>query len=299
MSEVYYKPSGKLSPSFFLFFILFQVLAIPLLSFVYIHLIYYIPVVYFNFFVTVGCGLAVGLVMMGAITLGKVRNNKIALLFGIIAMCVMKYVQWCVYIPIVFTDAYELFELTLPERLGMSLELLINPAFVFEYAGFINQVGVWSIFSIDFTGILLIVVWLLEFLLMTATACIVFLEKSKYPFCEEDDTWYVEMPQKKEACFPENLDNLKADIEKGDFNELIRLTQEYKQGDSQYLSLSFYKAQNLEHYYLKIKQITVTIEKGKEKTQEKDWVEYLAIDHNSVKEIQSLSQTAQADSTSD
>lgn len=286
MKEVYYKPSGKFSLSFLLYFILFQALSIPLLSIIYIYLIYYIPIVYFNFFITLGCGIAAGFVMTGVIHLGKVRNNKVALLFGIIAMCIMKYVQWCVYIPVVLTNAYEVYELTMTEQFGMSLDLLSHPSVVFESIGFINQVGVWSIFTISFKGILLTIVWLLEFLLMTAAACIVSTEKSKSPFCEEERAWYVEVPNKIMASLPENFDNIKKDMEKGDFNELIRLSKDYKQGDSGYLSLTFYKARHSERYYLKIKKMTVTNDNGKEKTSENILIEYISIDNNSAGEIQ-------------
>lgn len=93
LKEIYYKPSGRFSILFFPYFILFQALSIPLLSIIYIYLIYYIPIVYFNFLFTLGCGVTAGLVMMGIIPLGKVRNNKVALLFGIIAVCIMKY-RW-------------------------------------------------------------------------------------------------------------------------------------------------------------------------------------------------------------
>lgn len=286
MKEVYYKPSGKSSISFLPYFILLQAVFIPILSIVYIYLIYYIPLIYFNFLITVGCGIAAGLVMTAIITLGKVRNNKLALFSGIIAVCIMKYVQWCVYIPIVFTNAYEVLELTVPERFGMSFDLLIHPAMVIDFIGIINQEGVWSIFTINFKGALLTIVWLLEFLLMAGSACVVALEKSKSPFCEEDGTWYAKMPDEIGARLPENLDGLKTAMENGDFNELIQLSKEYKPDCSQYLSLTFYKPRNSEHYYLKIEKVTVTEDKGKEKRHKEVLVEYISIDNNSAGEIQ-------------
>lgn len=289
MKEVYYKPSGKFSMLFFPYFILLHALLIPVLSIIYIYLIYYIPIAYFNFLIAIGCGIAEGLVMTASISLGKVRNNKLALLFGFIAICVMKYVQWCVYIPIVFTDAYKLYELTVSEQFAMSFDLLLHPSMAIEFIQIINQEGVWSIRTFTFHGVLLSIVWLLEFLIMAASACAVLLEKSKFPFCEEEGTWYVEMPQKIAANLPEHFDSFKADMEKGDFSELIRLSKEYQPEPSQYLSLTFYKPQQSEHYYLKTKKVTITNDDGKEKRNEEVLIEYISIDNDSAREIQAPS----------
>lgn len=289
LKEVYYKPSGKFSISFFPYFILLQAVFIPILSIVYIYLIYYIPIIYFNFLITLGCGMAAGLVMTAIITFGKVRNSKLALFSGIIAVFIMKYVQWCIYIPIVLTNAYGMYDLTLPERFGMSLDLLLNPSVVFDYVSIINQVGVWSISNITFKGVFLTIVWLLEFLLMAGSACSVALYRPKYPFCEEDGTWYIKMPDKIRASLPEKLGSFKNAMESGDFNELMRLSKEYKPDSSQYMSLIFYKPKNEKHYYLKIERVTVTEEKGKEKRHEETLVEYISIDNQSAGEIRTSS----------
>lgn len=74
-----YKPSGRLSPSFLLWLSVGVLLAIAA-AFVYQLGLYWIPLIYVNFLLTLGMGMLVGFICQWVVKRGKIRNVPIALL---------------------------------------------------------------------------------------------------------------------------------------------------------------------------------------------------------------------------
>ncbi|MCL2194242.1 MAG: hypothetical protein FWB78_12715 [Treponema sp.] len=284
----YYKPSGKFSPTFFLYVLLIVFAAIPLISVAYIYLSYYTPIVYLKIFATIGCGIAIGFLMGFATRLGKVRNPILVLISTIAVMCIAKYVQWTVYIPLIFSDSYRVMSITFSERFLTSFYLLTEPGTVFELAGVINTIGAWSIGrgGQAVIGVSLLAVWIMEFITMTWAACIASSEKPMFPFCEKSNTWYNKTPNRVEANIPENFDNMKTDIENGRYDELIQLAKLAKddnKSDKGLLSLLFYKpALSTQPYYLQIKRVRVN---GGKKRESKMLLRYIAVDDENVRKI--------------
>jgi len=286
--DFYYKPSGRFSPSFFLYVLLIVVVAAPVVSVVYIYLSYYLPIVYLNILVTIGCGTIMGLFMGLAASLGKVRNPMLVLVSTIAVMCIAKYVQWTVYIPLIFSTSYQVLSVTLGERFLTSFYLLTEPGTVFELATVINTIGAWSMGrgGPAVSGISLLVVWVMEFVAMTGAACMASKEKPRFPFCEETKAWYGKIPNKVEAGIPENFKDMKTDIENGRYGELVQLAKtakEEEKGGTHLLFLLFYKPPSSEQpYYLQINQVRLS---GGKKKEGKILLKYIAVDGESVREI--------------
>jgi len=281
----YYKPSGKFSPLFFLYVLLIVLAAIPLTSVAYIYLSYYTPFVFLKIFATIGCGIAVGFLMGFATKLGKARNPILVLISTVAVMCIAKYVQWTVYIPLIFSDSYQVMGITFGERFLTSFYLLTEPGTVFELASVINTIGAWSIGrgGQAINGVSLLVVWIMEFIIMTLAACMAVREKPKFPFCEKSNTWYDKMPGRVEANMPENFDNMKTDIENGRYNELMQLAKDEKQNDTRLLSLLFYRPPlPAQPCYMQINRARVNHGRKKEG---KTLLKYIAVDDESVREI--------------
>jgi len=284
----YYKPSGKFSPLFFLYVLLIVLAAIPLISVAYIYLSYYTPIVYLKIFATIGCGIAIGFLMGFATRLGKVRNPMLVLISTIAVMCIAKYVQWTVYIPLIFSDSYRIMSITFGERFLTSFYLLTEPGMVFEMAGVINTIGAWSIGrgGQAVSGVSLLAIWIMEFITMTWAACIASGERPRFPFCERSNAWYGKKPDKVEAGIPENFASMKTDIENGSYNQLIQLARLAKgenRNDTDSLSLLFYKPPlPAQPYYLQIKRTRVS---GGRKREGKMLLKYIAVDDQSVKKI--------------
>jgi len=286
----YYEPSGKFSMTFFLYFLLSLVIAIPILSVVYVHLVHYIPIIYLNIFIAIGCGFIAGLIMSHVTKLGKARNPKIVLFCTFVAICVFEYIQWCVYVPLIFSQGS-----SFGERILLSLYLFTNPDAVFNNVSEINKVGVWSIgrgsrtSSDTVSGTMLLIVWIIEFIIISGMALLLPLVKAKFPFSEKENNWYVEVDKLVETDMPENFDDMKNNMENGNFTDLVQLAKEGKTDAPVFLNLIFYEPpQPLsgDPYYIEVEQVTISVDKkNKEKRDKKTLITFLSIDKQSFREI--------------
>jgi len=297
MNLSYYKPSGKLSAMFFVYFLLFLAVGIPVLSVLYIYLIHFIPIVYANLLVTGLCGAALGFLAAFAAKFGKARNPLIIYLFTFLGVVVMKYVQWAVYIPLIFSRVYGLAPMTFAERFVESFYLLGNPEGMFILAQFINGVGVWS-FSIGTTdtgtvvnGVMLLIVWILEFILLGGVALLVASTRAGFPFSEEAGAWYTESKQSVELDVPEHFDTLRQDMEGGSFSRLIEHIRRGKTDPFRFLRLTIYQPPEgalSEPYFMTVSQHTTTHTGGKrpkEQNKSEELVRRIAVPRHTMGEI--------------
>ena len=284
MLASYYRPSGKSAIEFFLYYLLVMGVSLPILSNVYIYIVHFLPFVYINIVFTVGCGLLVGLMMNRIVKAGKCRNPLVVLILVLIAVCVLKYIQWCVYIPLVVSDVYG-FPMTLGERFAESVFYFKRPGDVIVAARIVNEYGVWGFGkSRIVTGLALCIVWIFEFLIMICAAVVSSWDQPGRPFSEKSGAWYEEMKEKAEAGTPGDFASLVGGMENGVYAELLRLAAEGKTDRSNYLSLTFYQPPQgsvAEPYYLTIEEAVER--KGKVKT--KTRINYLAIDEKNVGSI--------------
>ena len=299
MRESYYKPSGRINASFFLYLILFIIVGVPILSTAYIYLIHYIPFVYLNVFIAFGCGAALGWLLYLAAKLGKARNPVVVLFCSLIAAIIMKYVQWCIYIPMVLDDVFDVYrwygmDITLWGRFEDSFHLLWRPGEVFEWARSINEEGVWGFVNRSsgsqgvtnlVTGAMLLAIWIGEFLIMAITTVSISRIRPGFPFSETADDWYVKMNEKIELPVPDYFDNIKTNMENGYFIDLIQLAATGKGVDSKFIDISFFQPPeqaSVEPYYMDIKKTTV---KSRNKRKSVYLVKRIAIDAQSVNRI--------------
>lgn len=290
MIDSYYKPSGKIPLKFFLYFLLIMAIAFPILSVVYIYLIYYIPFVYFNFLITVGCGLVAGVIMKHAIIAGKARGPFVVLICAIIAVFVLKYLQWCVYLPVIFSDLYEIFSFNFGERLLFSLEILISPDVVLEGIGVVNEYGAWGFYDdTAVTGVLLTIIWVIEFIVIALPAILMCKDRAKFPFSEATNAWYIESDNILESDTPGNFDEIIEYMERGSFKELVQLAQTRKTTDADFLKLTFYsppQPASGEPHYLTIEHITMVLNKKNEtERKSKTLAEYIGIEDQIAQEM--------------
>lgn len=124
----YYEPSGRFSFLSFLYLFLISLTALPLLAFGYAYATYYIPFIYINFLLTAGLGFGVGFVTnLAVLRLGKVRNTTLAALLGFLAGFITLYIQWAVWINILYSEA--------DVDLGV-INLILAPDALFALMGF-------------------------------------------------------------------------------------------------------------------------------------------------------------------
>jgi hypothetical protein len=248
--------------------------------------------VYLNVLIAIFCGVGLGFVIMFSTQLGKARNKVLVIVLTILAVVLLKYTQWCIYIPLVYSDAWREFQATFGERLILSSEIFFQPDLVFDCAAEINEYGVWGLgsrtssASSNVNGILLLVVWILEFAIIMAGAIIVSLLKTVFPFSENAQAWYKESKPSIEANCPADPNIFKANLESGNYSELVALVQQGKTDMLNSLGIQIYEPQQsgvMEPYYLTISRKVITIDKkGRQKAASTPLVRFIAADPGTV-----------------
>jgi hypothetical protein len=303
MRESYYKPSGKVTVAYVLFFLLFVAISIPVLGAVYAYLVYYMPIIILNVGATFGCGCALGFVIAQAAKLGKTRNPTAVIVMAVVAVALMKYVQWCFYVPLVYDEYYGAYidyfgdyvDLTLGEQLYEALWHFLNPAEVYSSVLEINEIGVWgmsssgsSVPTSNVTGIVLWVVWLGEFAILLVSAIFTSKGRPAFPFSEESDAWYTAMKETVEMDMPADFAYMKSRMEGGDMSGLIALSASGMPNPANFIRVSFFlppqpalSATN----YMDIDQVAVVQQKRKQNTKVTKLVRYLAIGNNDMMKV--------------
>jgi hypothetical protein len=210
----YYRPSGRFELLGLVYMLAFGAIGAALLGAAYGYGVYYIPLVWLNMLLVIAYGFCVGLCVQYGAKRGKVRNNALLLLGGLVAGLMAEYANWVWYI----------FALSKQDTLAYM------PADIWQIILNINAQGVWSVFDSTPTGFELWLYWGAEALVIVGIASVVpWLNLRNAPFCEPCNRWV----DSKEKIAP--LDavadpkGFKSRLEQGDYaplKALKRLPQE-------------------------------------------------------------------------
>ena len=280
--STYYQPSGKFSPSSFLYFTLTAAIIIPILALAYTYLIWYIPFFYINLFITAGFGFAVGMAISHlAVKIGKVRSSTVALIFGLLGGLIALYFSWAIWVDLVFNTG----ESYGNSRIGITTSnikflqvfgLILNPDTLFELISEINKTGTWGLRSTPVSGIILTIIWVIEFLIVLIMSIIFPYLKAKTPFCEENNKWF-----NKEVLpafnYIKNPKEMIANLENANQNSFINLQQSTTSKNESHSIFTLYSSEKGESF--------LSIENKKAKTNDKneivfdydEFVEYITI----------------------
>lgn len=278
----YYQPSNKFSPLAFIYFIVACATAIPILALIYSYAIWYIPFPYVNFFITLGFGFGIGwIVQKLAISMGKVRNDKLAYLLGFIGALIGLYLSWAVWVDLVI-NAGETYG---SDRIGISvsnvkfvqvLELATQPGILFELMGQIMDVGVWGIRSATVSGWFLGLIWILEALIVLVVGTIIPPNQSGEPFCELNQKWF----QAKQLPALSYLDNRMREVpplENNDFEALREISAVPNPTTENHSIFTLYSNDTNENYLSVQNRTAKTNDKGETKFTDDEVVTYLRI----------------------
>jgi len=281
--STYYQPSGRFSPSSFLYFILASAIAIPLLALAYTYLIWYIPFFYINLFITAGFGFAAGIVISHlAIKIGKVRNATLALIFGLLGGLIALYFSWAIWVDLVFNigESYG------NSRIGITTSnieflqvfgLILNPDTLFELIAEINKTGTWGIRSTPVSGTMLTIIWVIEFLIVLILSVMFPYIKAKTPFCEMDNKWFKE-EELPAFNYIKNPKEMVVNLENSNQNSFINLQPSTTSENESHSIFTLYSSEKGENY--------LTIENKQAKTNDKNEIEF---DNNEFVEYISIS----------
>ncbi|MBI4747144.1 MAG: hypothetical protein HY774_01535 [Acidobacteria bacterium] len=186
MSEQYYHSSGKASFSGVALSLMGGATAGFVLAAIYAYFIIFVPFIYVRILGTVGLGFGVGWATAYALSLGKIRNMKVAYsLIGAVSLITL-YSAWVMWI-------YGLLD-----REGEMVSfwaVALQPWVVWDIMRSLNTTGVWSLKGTEVSGVVLWVVWAIEALIILG---FIFVNGVKVidgvPFCETCLTWSLRDP---------------------------------------------------------------------------------------------------------
>lgn len=181
----FYQESNKVNLSGFIIAYL-AILAVALIcGYFYTVLIIFVPLLYFNFFITIGFGLFLGYLVRVLIKLTHNRNKTSHLILAFVAGFLANYFQWIAFIIYAFDGEIPSFRDYLA-----NLSWVIEPQMFFSTIGKINRIGLWSVFGITFSGVILTLVWIFELITIIIIPILMVYKSKTYPYSEDLGKWY-------------------------------------------------------------------------------------------------------------
>lgn len=182
---LFYEPSGRIHPIGLAAAYLVGLLVTSLLGYLYTLIIQFVPLIYLNFLVTVGFGIALGVLVRLLTKLTHNRSLQHQLLLAILLGLFANYFQWVGFVLYAILGA-------MPgiEGYYLNLGIITDPATFFGVIGEINRVGMWEVFGITANGGILAIIWLIEFAIIAAFPVIGVYKAKPIPYAEDLQTWY-------------------------------------------------------------------------------------------------------------
>ena len=181
----FYEPSNGINLKRAIPYYILGIITILLLSYLYNTIIVLMPIIYLNFLLTIGFGIAIGYVVRMFLRLAHIRGNRIARIFLISFILFALFFSWSAF---------------------LSWALLNRPPSLFEYLNHIpfylnpfnsapliraiNLEGPWSIGEMTIKGFPLTVIWIFEVLLITLGMMFVTKKRVLTPYSELMEKWY-------------------------------------------------------------------------------------------------------------
>lgn len=276
----YYQPSNRMPLGGTLSALLLGLPTAVVLAFVYVYAVWYIPLVYLNFFFTLGFGFGMGWVLKQAIRTGKLRSPRQA---GWLAVAVGLwgwYVQWAVYAVLLMNagtteEVGSRFSYT-PTSFDaqMFLSLLGQPGTLLGLLPRLAAEGTWGIFGVTVSGIFLWLIWLVEAGMLLFLPWSMAQDQAGAPFSEKANEWAEKARVPKRVPYALEPGVLKAAFESGDFTHLAPHT-----GGAPFARLHLYTAPNdADCCYLSLENVVIETDKnGKPSEKTTDVLQYLRV----------------------
>ncbi len=280
--DIYYKHSGKINLLLLPLTLLLIGISVPILSIVYIYLIYYIPFIYLNFLITGIISVFFGFCVGSAAQIGHIRNTFFATALVLLACILLKYVEWCIYVPIVLAESESY---TFLERLIVSAFFFLHPSELFEYIKEINVFGIWSFLGFTPTGVILWIVWAVEFAIIILAGWFGFLGTYISLYCEDEKKWLKKIEGVRE--FEQiNIEDYRADLERGNFDKLLLISETPPADTSNFTRIDIYEPPEKSQYFMTIIQVRFGVNgKGKEVTNITDLLRYIAVEKYTAEKL--------------
>jgi len=242
MNIIKYKPVDNSNPiNIGLAFVICLMLSL-FLGWVY-SLTVLIPIIYFNWFITIGFGFVMAISLQVLAKLLKIRERKIRLYLIIFSLVIAYYSHWIAYLLILGLQKIPtVFEF---------LNYWIYPKYFFSNISELNRTGAWSIgvSGLFVKGLVLTLIWIVEALILFFIGITYTNKFPQNPFSEMLNKWYpkftleydfaaIYSKNKIISDFKDNGIDLIFNMDRGLANKYTSISIFYLEGESkQYLSI--------------------------------------------------------------
>ncbi len=267
----HYEHSGKAPVGGILLALVGGLIAGVLLGAIYGFLIFWIPFVYINAFVTLGFGFGLAVSVGGLAKVGKIRNSGVVTVVALIVAAAAYYVHWVVWVGRMAEGA----TVTDPGQLWMFIKT-------------VNALGPWSIFGWTASGFGLWAIWGIEALVIVGLGVISAHGMIDVPFCEETGQWTTE------STLPGHFQPVDA-VNVASPNAILQALQPNGDSPQTYAEVSVATAEGSELRCVSLNNVVVETDKdGKEETEKTSIVRNMLFDRDSFERLMQLAKPAAA-----
>jgi len=286
MENLYYQSSGKAPFTAVITSLLLSSIAGFLLAIVYIALQWFIPIIYFNFLITLGLAYAIFYTVNFFHKSSKIRNVNVSVGTTLIVSCIAFYTQWALFVALMFES-----DGTMGGGAWVKSSFnfdgfwffLSHPDLLWEEIKLWNEYGTFSLKSSVVSGTFLWVLWAIEAAVILVWPAILMRGgRASKPFSETDNEWMDE--RKLDAVFPyiQDKDVLLKHLQSGNFDP-IQVPLPKEEISQQYAVVTAYDGMQDDFQYINVQNMTEEInKKGELKIKEKLILEYFKIPKNTV-----------------
>jgi len=222
------------------------------------NLTFLIPIIYFNFIITIGFGFVIAFCVQTIAKLLKIRERKTRLILVLLMLIVAYYSHWIAYILYITSEKIP--------SISTFLSYLVYPQNFFAIIEEINRYGTWSFgFSsnIPVKGMVLSLIWLAEAAIIFFLTINYTIKFPENPFSEKQNKWFPKLTLDKEfaAFFSEDV------FMKGLYKNGINFICNAENGRAnKYSEIAIFHLPHEDYQYLAVD--TVSIDSGKESKKE-------------------------------
>lgn len=266
--STYYRHSGQAPFGGVLLTLAGGVATAVILGAIYGFLIFWIPFIYINFFVTFGFALVLATAVGSLGMLGKIRNMSVLTVVALLVVLVAYYVHWSVWVG------------------RMVEEQVTAPAELWAFVTTINMIGPWSIFGWTPNGFSLWFIWLLEAVMIFGIGIIAARSVIDVPYCEVTRQWTTE------SILPDHFMPIEASASIESPLALMRALQPVSESPNAYTEVSIATADGSDLRCVSVASVTIEQDKdGKEETKKTNIVKNMLLDSASFGQLTQLAGT--------
>lgn len=245
-----YCPSGKFAPHGpFLALLATFIIGYPL-AFIYVYLIKWVPLIYFNVLIAGGFSVVFGLIAAVLVKFSKIRNHTVALLTGTLAGILGCYLNWNAHLHTLTSQA----------------PFLATPSQIISVMKVLYQNGSWSVgqfFGDHATvkGIPLAIVWAIEAAMIVLISVLATgTSVAGTPYCETHQCWLEQQKKMDKLDAFTNPDHIAA-LKAGNLAPLEQAQPRIPASGSFARLTLRYSAKCDDYCALSIANVTVTLDK--------------------------------------